>query len=786
MSILTDFKQAQLNIRRNRKVIVSHAQRLELTGLFRQAELGDNLEQPPKQDNIISYQKWVEHSKHKGLSKEDAMKRYIEIVASILQKKVAATPKLPPFSYHTRPTLSSFRIKSVKMKKSTPVPPMSPPIKKPSNQKEVNKTLSLDKKNIANQMKEQLVPAESLPSILESKQSRLRRMETGPKPQKQKKTEKTKVGTLKGKSTLSEVSLLQVEDKPVVPPLPPMHKVTVGKQDEVSRAELFKSKRFSSMLGTQNPLNEHEDLQKKFMLYEKLRTFMAIHDPERIKRGLGALVEWGLTHGEVNLNKNLKTKYKTDLNDLEKNVTKKVAEKRKVQKRLTRQQLALSQRLMHTKDVTTKKKMDKLTRFLLVNDPELVAHGMFLMTKFIETKGLGALNENLKKNYGKSLDSVTDEELNTELKKRYGKDLGMLDKPMFSKTSRESMASTETTDDGTLEEQILNIDKEKLKSRQQEATRPSVSSPSQKQSNVRSIETSFDTAAYRTTFTEGKNNFPQDFNNNRELLENFLKIYEPYRFDEAFALIGNYLKKYGIHQVNRKLKKKYDVDLNTFQNIDTTIVEGEMSDSEFNLRVVQFVTKHEKSKNIERAVTAMTSYKNKQGLTALNTKLFMKYGETLNSLEEEEKEEEGMISMNDMHKIEISEDMKEKLKLFYAKYDPTVLGSRGIDRIITWTETNGPEALDQQLKAKYQESLSDFINEYKFLSQELRNFYQEHDNTKTEEDIQKLVSWGMVNGREALNYNLRKRYDADLTLTGGSPKEQKYLTSNLETTESDI
>ena len=109
MSLLTDFKQAQLDIRTNRTVIIGHRQRLELHGFYAQAELGDNTQPEPKKDMVIWHQKWLEHNKHKGMEKEEAMRNYIELTAKILKKKVSKPKALPPLSYQPQTRLATFR-----------------------------------------------------------------------------------------------------------------------------------------------------------------------------------------------------------------------------------------------------------------------------------------------------------------------------------------------------------------------------------------------------------------------------------------------------------------------------------------------------------------------------------------------------------------------------------------------------------------------------------------------------------------------------------------------------
>lgn len=577
--------------------------------------------------------------------------------------------------------------------------------------------------------------------------------------------------------------------------LPQLATPSAAKQEQKLRQELFRSRHFSSVAGLNNPLKEEEegDIEKRYDLYERLRTFYRKHDAERIKKGLGNLVEWTLEHGEVELNKNLRRKYGADLDDMEKIEGQKYMNMKADEKRRRQTQIALSRRFMANKDPDTRKKMDKLTRFLLVNDPELVSRGMYLMLKFIESKGLGALNQNLKKNYGKSLDGVTEDELNAELKKKYGNDLEMLEKPLFGE---ENEVTDVDSVQATLKEQIQNIDKERLRQTQLEKAEETRKSRIKQQKETKPLSLDSERQAKKATKTEtsratprvsskrerddrayietlsSKPKFLKNFMEYQDTLRQFLEKYEPYRFDNAFKLMSEFMKKNGVDELNRKLRKKYDVDLVTFQKIDVDL-DGQMSNDEFQIRLMQFVNKHEASKNIEKALKAMTDYRNRHGVAALNTKLYIKYGETLNDVVLEPDAPDGItqpgLSMREIHST-VRPELRKKLESYYAKYDPMVLGSNGVQKIFNWAERNGEKALDRQLKKKYKESLSEFIETEHKLKEDLEKFYKVVDRKKVgTAQFDSVLAWAMHNGRDALNFNLRKKYDADLeTVLRGS------------------
>ncbi|WIA09462.1 hypothetical protein OEZ85_008863 [Tetradesmus obliquus] len=59
---------------------------LELYGLFKQAKVGDNNTAKPGLLDLKGKKKWEAWNNKKGMSSEDAMKAYIELVDSLLAK----------------------------------------------------------------------------------------------------------------------------------------------------------------------------------------------------------------------------------------------------------------------------------------------------------------------------------------------------------------------------------------------------------------------------------------------------------------------------------------------------------------------------------------------------------------------------------------------------------------------------------------------------------------------------------------------------------------------------
>lgn len=114
------------------------------------------------------------------------------------------------------------------------------------------------------------------------------------------------------------------------------------------------------------------------------------------------------------------------------------------------------------------------------------------------------------------------------------------------------------------------------------------------------------------------------------LLKRFIFICDPNSFSQVYKIMSNYLNLKGIKHTNDCLRMKYGVDLNTYQNniqsFDITLTEKEINE-----KIEKFGTKFEPL-NSRKAITAFKRFLSNHGISALNTKLFMKYGKSLNDV----------------------------------------------------------------------------------------------------------------------------------------------------------
>lgn len=92
MGLEEDFTQAAADIKP--VVGVPTDTMLELYGLYKQATLGDNDTGKPGILDPKGRKKWEAWNSKKGMSKEDAMKAYIELVKAMLEKY--AKPEAAP------------------------------------------------------------------------------------------------------------------------------------------------------------------------------------------------------------------------------------------------------------------------------------------------------------------------------------------------------------------------------------------------------------------------------------------------------------------------------------------------------------------------------------------------------------------------------------------------------------------------------------------------------------------------------------------------------------------
>jgi diazepam-binding inhibitor (GABA receptor modulating acyl-CoA-binding protein) len=85
MTVLEQFQDAQERI----KTLTqrpSNEEFLDLYAFFKQATLGNNNDKKPGMFDLKGQFKWTKWKEKAGLSKEEAMKKYVDLVDSLLEK----------------------------------------------------------------------------------------------------------------------------------------------------------------------------------------------------------------------------------------------------------------------------------------------------------------------------------------------------------------------------------------------------------------------------------------------------------------------------------------------------------------------------------------------------------------------------------------------------------------------------------------------------------------------------------------------------------------------------
>lgn len=138
-----------------------------------------------------------------------------------------------------------------------------------------------------------------------------------------------------------------------------------------------------------------------------------------------------------------------------------------------------------------------------------------------------------------------------------------------------------------------------------------------------------------------------------------------------------------------------------------------------------------------------------QGIDALNAALFKKYGDFIDNPASNE-----LLNINPEADRKV---IKRKVELFYLKHDPSKLEKgTDIESIVEWTILYGIHRLNSKLEEKYGARLGDVKEQAG--REKIKEFYRRQGVTKSEEDCDKLLQWGMKNSFSKLNGRLIEKY----------------------------
>ena len=188
--------------------------------------------------------------------------------------------------------------------------------------------------------------------------------------------------------------------------------------------------------------------------------------------------------------------------------------------------------------------------------------------------------------------------------------------------------------------------------------------------------------------------------------------------------------------------------------------EGDVYTQRAFLKQLTEFLQHFEPDRIDRCLYIMVKYKNNRGLDALNKKLLLKYGsslKTFNQRRQSRRDEQTRLdkaktratavmsrkflpkfprmsgrksvrkSKSDPHE---DEDFEKLVELYFYKYDPGLIQSGDVQRIVRWARKRGRAELNKKLKDKYNESLDEFAEAAAKLRDELIEYYKVVDRTR--------------------------------------------------------
>jgi len=291
-----------------------------------------------------------------------------------------------------------------------------------------------------------------------------------------------------------------------------------------------------------------------------------------------------------------------------------------------------------------------------------------------------------------------------------------------------------------------------------------------------------------------------------ERLQQFYLKWEGERVHQGIGHIVDWAIANGEDALNERLMQKYGENLSLFEDGERAAENkagtrradrpaesflshgsqgslGSMSSAGFTLRdrLLAFYSRYDPDR-AQKGVDDLVDYVTRKGLPTLNKKLQAKYGLTLEDFENgvqgqkpEPKPQNGRLSMRRFLRRsfraahtnagpgQLPPHIRPLLEMYYSKYDQSKINSGGVNAIYKWCERNGVKALNSQLKAKYLEDLDEFADRMNKLREDLVEFYKVHDPSKIDSSgVDRILRWGVRNGRAAINKQLRAKYHCDL------------------------
>uniref|UniRef100_A0A7S3LRA0 Uncharacterized protein n=1 Tax=Aplanochytrium stocchinoi TaxID=215587 RepID=A0A7S3LRA0_9STRA len=241
----------------------------------------------------------------------------------------------------------------------------------------------------------------------------------------------------------------------------------------------------------------------------------------------------------------------------------------------------------------------------------------------------------------------------------------------------------------------------------------------------------------------------------REKLSTFFEKHDPNQLAIGLDDIIDVAKTDGIDALNQELKSKYDANLDDVDEATSDKVKPTVEEVKKNS------AKREK-KNKDRPQQPPRKPRKPKPSPGAVKLITSEQSSPITTSEKSKGSKTSLASGGSRVRKKLPDYVKHLISMYYAVYDPYKLSNGGVKVVYRWTEDNGAEALSKQLEAKYGEGFKPFVKRANELQDELVKFYTKYDKQRLVQGLEKIVKWGLKNGRPALNFSLREMYGYDL------------------------
>ena len=269
-------------------------------------------------------------------------------------------------------------------------------------------------------------------------------------------------------------------------------------------------------------------------LQERLTKFYGYFRKDKLRKGIGSIVDWAMENGEEALNEQLREKYEYDLDSFE--------EKMKASKDEEREERETEELKMEVETELLGMR-ERMIKFFNKYDPERANKSLDILIKYIELKGFKSLNEKLFAKYGADIDSFEEAQEKETDAERAAREQAL--------RRRSLKFVLPTWVHGALELYYVKYNQAYIENG--------------------GVETIFEWAqrnglaalneSLKSQYNESLDEFVEVINGLREELRGFYKIADGSKDDKDIEQVLNWGIKNGRDALNKMLRKKYRFDL---------------------------------------------------------------------------------------------------------------------------------------------------------------------------------------------------------------------------------